>query len=660
MYDPISGRPRLNWDPVNDGGARRVASGDGGGFHFDLGGALARLGGDPEPPGQESPASAVAPIGASIAPPPPLDPLPSRARVTPQDQVPTAPLTARFEEPLDPLPRRGERHAEPYAPMETPVQQAPSNSQASARRSVFDDIASAPASSLPPSIGAPSMPSIPSIAPSIAQSIATPPPTSRRTFVEQPTATSQSAVATATLVDVAPVLAGGAAPFLPTLPPPKPVVAATPAPVVEQVAGSADLNALRAAQRRSSRQQRQGKMFGRTLLVLLGVGGLIAAALMFGRPYLYPTEWDAALTPIVDQIQTERGREFDHTVGLVEQPAAEYAATVGRLAFDDAWLDDVPMWRALGMASGEPTIDSVGAALAPRRLAVYDPDADRIYLLADSGVAADADLRVALERAFAVQHDTVATVDDQVVTGFTGVSSRQQLATAAVHDHLVAGSVADSVADSAAEPVADAESPAAVPADTTAAASPPSPLPLPLEYELTAVEHLGPGLIARAGLDRTTTSFETSLSDELGAALDDLAVSTAAGTLQPGDRSLAPPISLGNDDWSLVWGARLPEASVDHLVDVVVADSYRTIDRAGVICVVGVFETAVPSDAAFVLSRMQSWVAGGPADSQASATAVGDTRVQFSSCDPGAEAATPPIAGAADALVNRQLERLTS
>ena len=36
-------------------------------------------------------------------------------------------------------------------------------------------------------------------------------------------------------------------------------------------------------------------------------------------------------------------------------------------------------------------------------------------------------------------------------------------------------------------------------------------------------------------------------------------------------RSLAPPIPLGVDDWSLVWGSRLSQSTVDQLASIVVA-----------------------------------------------------------------------------------------
>ena len=47
--------------------------------------------------------------------------------------------------------------------------------------------------------------------------------------------------------------------------------------------------------------------------------------------------------------------------------------------------------------------------------------------------------------------------------------------------------------------------------------------------------------------------------DSVTGALDDRPVDAASGLLQPGEVSLAEPVALGNDDWSLVWGARLPD-----------------------------------------------------------------------------------------------------
>ena len=441
--------------------------------------------------------------------------------------------------------------------------------------------------------------------------------------------------------------------MLPTLPAAAPHVSPMFTPPIESAPSTPDINAFRSAQLRASRQQRRGKMFSRSMLALLLIGGLVAAALVFGRRYLFPTEWDQSLTPIVDEIQNERGVEFDHTVGLVKQPSADYALTAGRLVVDDGWLAQVPVWRALGLTTGEPTADGIAPALAASRLAVYDPDADRIYLSADvSPEAAAADLRIALEQAYAAQHGPVqngaaeSLTPDESTTGFLGVSPPPQIAAAAIdsyiaHRETAGGATTDDTAGAA-----------------TAEATTASALPVPIEYQLAAIDDLGESLLSSAGVDPAAAQFGAPYPENVGAALDDGARPTASGALQAGDRSLAPPIALGVDDWSLVWGSRLPPSTVDQLASIVVADSFRPIDRAGLICVVAVFETANPTDAATVLAAMQTWAAASPAAAQSSVTQLADTRVQLSSCDPGAAAATVPQPGDVDAVINRQLTRL--
>jgi len=109
-----------------------------------------------------------------------------------------------------------------------------------------------------------------------------------------------------------------------------------------------------------------------------------------------------------------------------------------------------------------------------------------------------------------------------------------------------------------------------------------------------------------------------------------------------------------------VWGSRLPQPTVDQLASIVVADSYRPIDRGGVICAIAVFETGNPTDTATVLAAMQTWAAAAPAGGQTTAAQLSDTRVQLTGCDPGAAAAGVPQPGNVDAVINRQLTRLAS
>jgi hypothetical protein len=435
---------------------------------------------------------------------------------------------------------------------------------------------------------------------------------------------------------------------MPTLPASNP---AAPPPVVAPVANAPstpDINALRSAQLRASKQQRQGKMFGRSLLAFVVIGGLIAAALVFGRSLLFDTEWDAQLTPIVNEIEAERGA-FDHPVPLVVVPAAELGDRLRAVTIGDAWVDRVPEWRALGLAVGSVDASSVGSALAATTTAVYDPTGDQIYQLEGVDPASGAiDLRAALERAFDAQANVVPDdgiaqtgADDTAVapadgSGLTGVSSLEMIATRAVDEVLASGGA-----------VSDRR-----PADDT--------LPLPIAYELAAVRVLGEPILSAIGLDPTTYVSGDPYPASIATVLDEGATSAAGVFIQPGEVSLEAPRALGTDDWSLVWGARLPAPTVDQLVEQVVADSYRPVLRGGVTCFVAVFDTVDEAGAGNVLASLTTWAANAPATSQAVATSVAATRVQLEACDPGVDAATAPNPGVVDALIDRQQLRLTN
>jgi hypothetical protein len=681
VHDAIGGRPRLNWHPVTDGGGGRTSTDQpepSSGFHFDLGGALARLGAHDD--GGE-PARDAAPPAAPDTAPAPLDTRVPTADVAPMtlespsgeipkpdiraafdvaaappaaapeavaealpevaptpDIISTFDLTARSrpaapeiapplvdEAPLEPLPRRGERPATPDPVVEVPPvapREPAQGPYVTARRSVFDDLSPSSGPTLPTALS----PTVPQVGADLAPHAAAAP-----VLPAQPTV---------------PVLPAAGAPVLPSLPaaPPAPPPMYTPPVETAVGANSADLHALRSAQLRQNRKQRKGKLFSRTLLLLIVIGGLVAAGLVFGRQYLFPTDWDPVLTPIVDDVQTERGVEFEHTVGLVLQPPADYALTASQLSFEDSWLEWLPEWRALGIASGEPTAESVGTAIAASRLAVYDPDADRIYMSTETDPAqATADLRLAVEQAFAAQHGAEPAPIDDPATGLTGVSPQRAIAEDAIRSHL-----AELAAPDAAQPTVQ-------PAPATA---PTAPVPLPIEYELAAVDQLGPALIAAAGLDPAALTIDRSYPDNVATLLDDAPSPAASGAIPAGDRSLASPEALGPDDWALVFGARLPAQTASRLADMLVADSYRPTDRGGVICVIATFQTGSEADAQFALSSLVSWVAAAPVESQAQATPFGTTGVQLVTCDPGATASGMPTAAAVDVVLERQLERL--
>ena len=464
--------------------------------------------------------------------------------------------------------------------------------------------------------------------------------------------------------DGASQMVSGSAPILPDAAPAAPAVTE---PVTAAPANN-DITALRSAKMRANRQQGRSRLFGRSLLAFVVVGSVLGAGLYFGRSLLFPTDWDPTLTPVVNELQDSRGIEFEDTVPLSTVDEGTYSTQLGTVAIGTDWLERLPEWRALGLAEGEVTPATVGAVLAGTTTAFYDPETTTIYR-SEAIAPVTADLRLALIDALDHQQselDSTAaeaedaegangeagTEDDAAeatgvavaegtaptdlsTPGFTGVSPLSSIATGAVDHYLVSGSV-------------DVRQPA------------PEGLPLPIAYEVVAVDLLGEPIVAAAGVEASTLTVGGPYPDAISGALDDRPVDTSSGLLQPGETSLADPVALGTDDWSLVWGARLPASTVDGLVAQVVADSYRPIQSNGAVCFVGVFQTADEASGAAVLTAMQSWAANAPVTSLAAATSLGATRVQLRACDPGAAEVSPPNSGVVDALIDRQQLRLAN
>ncbi len=716
----------MSWNPVTDTGGSAPAEPDSPGFEFDLGGALARLGGDEAPDAPEAteaPAPTPAPPSSSApptpAPPAAPEPITPAAPVAPAPDLDTPmPGTSPGAEPvrsLDDLfpvsdhdlatpavtppatppaaPAAAEPPAAPSPVAEAPVTPPPTATPRAVSslegllptRGAGDQPAldstlptrlntSAPTSSVfdtdvpttAPTAPAPAAPApvdSPDAVPEIRE--ATPPDaaSSMRATSQRSVFDSETTAAAPTLPGASTAPAPAPAPArprptpsspvdhaaqtdaalgLPTLPESAPGAPPPMSAPIDTAPNTPDVHALRSAQLRAQKNQRSGAMFGRGLLAFVVIGGLIAAALVFGRAYLFPKEWDAALTPIVDQIEIEQGVVFDETVPLVVQPTSEYAGSVLGQTVGTDWTADAAAWRALGLATGDLTAQDVARGVAEQRPVVYDESSDTIYQWADADPASlDDEYRLALQRALAVQRGTSVDGDASAPRGLAGVSATADIARRAVDSYLVtAGS---RPADGDGEVAEDALA-----------------LPLPIAYELAAVDSLGEAVLVAAGVDPSTLTpgdpYPAGIADVLG----DDPVGTASGLLRPGETSLGDPVALGVDDWSLVWGARLPGTTVDRLVDEVTADSYRVVDRGGVTCFIGVFQTANETGGSQVYSSMLRWAGAAPEGSQAVATLLGPTRVQLEACDPGVEVTSLPDPASVDALLNRQIDRLAS
>jgi hypothetical protein len=675
---------RMNWSSVTDTEPDtpprpdpetdpRPAVQDDPSFRFDLGSALARLGGESpddrasgadtdgssaqsEPGRGDKPAASSSPAAELPRRSPPQEhsaDLPQRSTSPIQDPTVDRPRrpTPPIQEPTVELPRRPTSPSPQSAPEAAPglPQRTPPEPVADLpkREPTADDPLPRrqPPAQTPPSAPAASAAPTAPRAPAAPTTPATPDPIepafrpsgpANSVFADAapaPTLPTQAST-TAHVEPAAPFIPPGAVANLPTLPAPVPIA---PAPVPQSSSSPAapDIQAVRSYQLKAQREQRRGRLFARTLLALFLLGGAVAAALTLGKSYLFPTEWDSALTPIVNQIQEERGGEFVETVPLDVLPAQEYAPIVLELDVGTEWADRMPEWRALGVASGSADSADISAAVVAWRPAIFDPVTNKIIQVADGEPeATEAALTLALEEVYERQHG--ATPNDSfeaAPAGVLGVSSLEAINSRAIDRDLLGGPGVFEI-------------------------NPEAQVPLPLVYQWSAHDTLGGPLVAAAGPEAATWSYGGTYPDDVLTATDVRHALAVAGPPPDGTESLAEPVSLGIDNWSLIWRNRLPERTVERLATLVTADAYRPVQRGSTQCFVGTFETGSETATADLLGSLSLWVSNGPVGAGATATLVAPTQIELFSCDPGVEAGYVVDPSAVTAILATQVARL--
>jgi hypothetical protein len=423
----------------------------------------------------------------------------------------------------------------------------------------------------------------------------------------------------------APVIPPEAISGLPTLPAAVPAAPRVVEPIATSTATS-DLNAVRSAQLRAKRDDRRGKVFGHTFLALVVLATVIGGALVFGRSFLFPTQWDAGLTATVESIQERRGAEFPETVPLRVAPDSEYAALALEAWFGTEWSARLPEWRALGIATGAAESPAVVAAVVEWRPAFYDPLTDEIVRAesaTDEAVAPA--LELALEEAFERQAGATPPAVDAPAVGVLSVGSDRSRNARAIDRELLVGAAPDFTVQGVGAP-------------------------LPLLLEMAVTDSLGDELAATAD---GSLVFGDPYPDEV---LDATAVDAPrllASPVPPGAQSTGDPVAWGPDNWAVVLGNRLPASDVDRLVSLVVADSYRPIERSATPCFVAQFQVAGEAAATELLAGLTRWTVGAPPEAVATAAPLTPDTIELIACDPGEGVELPLDRAVVDSALGR-------
>ncbi len=384
--------------------------------------------------------------------------------------------------------------------------------------------------------------------------------------------------------------------------------------------------------------QRRHKSGGgfKLVLTLIVLGGLVAAGIVFGRPYLFPpTGWDPATQPYAEAVETVRGVEFVEPISVIAEPTTAYTSRLGAQLVGD-WTDDESTWRALGLLNGAATEQKVTELLADWQDALYSRVDGQVYRdAAVTGPQIDAQITEAmtaasLDQEFRWSADQPArTLDDQVLT----LAEVQRQSAAAL-----------------------AETPFAV-----------------------TLDQLQPGVLAfvppivgyRAFAPAAYAEFDNAPSGELnalarigaagpGPLATEVLVAAPDPTMTGADSLVASPRPQDRSFWYLVFGGFLESRTAYTASESVVESSLSIADRAGTACVYATFSGGDVAQTGTLRAALESWSAAAPVEFASTFSVLADGTLQLVSCDPGAGFEIGNRLGVARELVGWRMAELAT
>ena len=531
----------------------------------------------PAPTPTPEPVTLSIPSVSTPAPPEKPDELPAIVEATPPESVTKA--VAALHSDVTPV-------AEPAPPAPTP---APSEVQAPAP-------ATAPAPAPAPApVPEPALVPVPAQAP-VATSVPVPPQPAPAPVPAQ-SAPTEAAHAQPAPAQPAPVQAAPAMSLPRT----------SAVPVVPSAASPARSQAIpEVKQDRSTGIARIG-------FFLLFVAAVISAGVIFGRPYLFPPEWEDNALPYAEAIETARGTEFTEPVLLTAQDNPTHRDLVNAQLIGDAQAQ-MPLWRALGLAGADATDDASLRDLTSVQAPV-------LYSTADGQVYYDETFNQAHRDQLITEAMAAAALDQEL--GFSTDAAARGLDANALTNAHVRQQAAVIAVSAATTPVSVPE------ADVAALAF----LPPVLDYRLTAPVVLGDVLppLADAGpnpLDDIGVAGPTSGRDTSLGLLD--APSTLDSDVPQGDA-----VAMDRGVWYLVFASHLDAATAYDLSNSIEQAGLSVVQSSDArTCAVANFTTATVAEDERLVNALTTWSQTVAPELGASVVARPGS-VQLRTCDPG-------------------------
>jgi hypothetical protein len=365
----------------------------------------------------------------------------------------------------------------------------------------------------------------------------------------------------------------------------------------------------------------------RLLVVLVTLAGITGAAVVYGRPYLFPDGWEPNAKPAAMAVEDIVGAEFVEPVAVTAEPSAIFTtrATDQLLA---GWKPQLATWRALGLASGDPTDEVLASLLDGWEPALYSTTDGQIYH--DQSVVGsklDAELTQAMATALLDQRYGWAigqnrrTLDDAALVGAEVLAqSRGTQRATEFNTELEPGLTA-----------------------------PLAYLPAVLSYEV-----LAPAMYAEL-LAPVGSGEPNPLAVLDGVGVGPLPSETLANASAPalvdGDVISSEATSMDRSFWYLVLAGYLDAPTAYTASEAIVESSLTVVQRSGTTCAYATFSGGDLIQTATLRTALESWAGAVPAAFTSAFSVLADGGLQVVSCDPGAQEPGSARIGVARELV---------
>jgi hypothetical protein len=374
------------------------------------------------------------------------------------------------------------------------------------------------------------------------------------------------------------------------------------------------------------------------LFTLVILGGLVAAGIVFGRPYLFPEEWDATTQPFAETTEDVSGVEFVEPLMVTAEPTSQYTSRMtNQLAGD--WTAAQEEWRALGLLNGTVTEQVVSDLLAGWQDAIYSTDDGQVYH--DAAVAGD-------------------SLDAELTLAMATASLDQQFGWSVEQENRTLDDAAFTLAEVRRQSRAIQEA-SEFPGEVTVRdAAPLVFLPPVLGYEVLAPPTFAEFDSLGAQGDGSANPLYLLEEGGPGPISSDARIGSSAPVVVEGDQVVGSPVAMDSSFWYLVFAGYVENTAAKSASEAIVENSILSAERSGTKCVYATFSGGDVNQTATLRATIEAWSANVPAELGSSTSVLPSGALQFVSCDPGDELDNQSRIGTARELIGWRIAELAT